>query len=132
LDRLFDLIQAEEKQAGLQDVANAVVPPDLQGKIVGTGLLGMGGIGLVSGIIGHNIGGKRRRQALLAKALRKRRREQALSEPTRIYAVPQPLASTTSMNSAPTEDDLNGNPLDKAACYQPRTGVPQSLVPGAR
>lgn len=137
LDRLFDLVQAAEKQdaekqAGLQDVLNAVIPPDVQGQIVGYGLTGMGGLGLLSGLVTHNLASKRRRQALLAKALRKRRREQALSEPTRIYAVPQPMPPTSSMNTAPTEDDLNGNPLDKAASYRPRNGVPQSLVPGAR
>jgi hypothetical protein len=131
LDRLFELLEGE-KQAGVQDVINAIIPPDVQGKAVGMGMAGAGAIGLISGLVTHNIAGKRRRQALLTKALRKRRREQALVQPTRIYAIPQPMAPTTSMNTAPTEDDLNGNPLDKAASYRPRNGVPQSLVPGAR
>jgi len=141
LDQLFDLLQ--EKQAGTWG--------DTAGQAAGLATLGAGGIALLSGAITHNIGSKRRRQALLQKALRKRRREQAQSAPTRIFAVPQPMSPAGSMNTAPTEDDLNGNPLDKTAARgllaaaqnvlrppQPATpaksvsgSVPASPVPGA-
>lgn len=110
LDQLFTLLQ--EKQAA--DWMDAF------GQATGTALLGAGGIAMLSGAITHNIAGKRRRQALLQKALRKRRREQAMSQPTRIFAVPQPIMPTTSMHTAPTEEDLNGNPLDKVAAIQPQ------------
>ena len=124
LDRLFDLL--EEKRASLGDTA---------GTAFGLATAPAGALALISGLVTHNVASKRRQQALLQKAMAKRRREQAQINPTRIYAIPKPMLPSGTMNSAPTEEELNGDPLDKVAnktSADCRGSGPQSLVPGAR
>jgi len=90
LDGLFDLLN--EKQATWGDAA---------GRTSGGVMAAGGGLALVSGLITHSIVRKRRQKALLDQAVRKRRREQAQLNPTRIFAVPSP--SPTSGNAKPLD-----------------------------
>lgn len=109
LDGLCDDI---EKQAGWGDAAGGLLGAYLT--MAGAGALG-------TGMLAYNIASKRRRKALLEKARRQQLRGLRSLSPATLYVNPVPQRNR--LTTAPTEDEMDGEPLDKVA---------KDLIPGGK
>jgi len=114
LDLLFD---ETEKQGTVGD---------FMGGAAGIYLTGAGLGALLTGKITHDIARKRQRQSLLTKARRKHMRQSRSLRPAAIYV--NPLPDRNSLKTAPDEDEMDGEPLDKVASGADK--IPGGLADG--
>ena len=102
LDRLYDVL---EKQANLADDTGPLV-----GGLATVALLGA----LGSGGVTYGMTRKRDPSAIKERAKQQYRSEQYRRRPSPIFARPVPVAPSVN-DAAPSEDELEGEPLDKVA-----------------
>ena len=115
LDQLCDLL---EKKGGLEDV---------WGGGIGAALTAGIPMALLSGVVAYDLTKKRQPTDVLRKAKLKRLRELNQRQPPALYARPQYDAGSTEV---PTEDEMAGEPLDKAARWPYTHGDPLSSSRG--
>ncbi len=101
LDLLFDEV---EKQGTVGDFL---------GGAAGLYMTGAGLGALLTGKITYDIARKRQRKSLLSSARRKHLRQSRSMRPAAIYI--NPLPDRNSLKTAPSEDEMDGEPLDKVA-----------------
>lgn len=85
----------------------------------------MGGIGLLSGLIAHHIARKHQSDVLTRKAYQRHQRAVQQMRGSPIYARPVPMPVDDKLKSAPNEDEMEGDPLDKEAAGIPPVRMPQ-------
>lgn len=94
--------------------------PDTYGRAMGWGLaLGLP-ISLVTGLATYDLTKKRDPASVLSKAKQKRRRELSQRRPPALYARPQMVSRPAGAADVPDEDEMAGEPLDKAAAIKAR------------
>lgn len=106
LDRLYDGQKSSDW-----------IDPDTAGKAMGTALTLGGLLGIGSGMLTYNLSKKKRPSEVLRIAKQRRARERMRRAPMPIYAQP-------SFGSAPDEDELAGEILDKESADTPNPPPP--------
>lgn len=71
--------------------------------------------GVPAGVWAYEATKARHRSSLLESARKKYRRTREAVRPTPVYVRPVPIQEGSSMQSAPSDEELEGSPLDKAA-----------------
>lgn len=116
LDALYDAYTEKQGSAA-----------DNWGRIIGGGLTIGLPLGLISGLITYDMTKKRTPSEVLRKAKQKRLRELTQRQPPAVYARPAYQAGSADV---PTEDELAGEPLDKAAVAKRRAGLARLKAAG--
>lgn len=73
--------------------------------------------GAIPGIWAYNATRAKQKSVALEAARKKLLRQRETTRPSPMYVRPRPLSESSTMKTAPDEDELQGSPLDKAASF---------------